>query len=108
VLAMHAGNEDRIAGSIGWSVVGKYIAAGGAALWAISLILLYSCEQGVRTFTDAWVGFWTEAKFGDHGHAFYLSCYAGLVVLFAIVNYIRSLTFNLGAVRSLPVCIDVL
>jgi hypothetical protein len=80
----------------------KYIVAGGAALWAISMILLYVCEQGAKIFTDLWLGFWTGGEFGDGRLTFYLSCYAGLAVLFSIVTYVRSLVFTFGTVRFLP------
>jgi ATP-binding cassette, subfamily C (CFTR/MRP), member 1 len=78
--------------------VGKYVVAGGAALWIISLIFLYAGDQGVKILSDTWVGFWTQEKFGDRGLTFYLSCYAALAVVLSIITYIRSVTFTFGAV----------
>ena len=57
------GEESREAGAIGGTVLKPYMmAAGGVAI--VSLIcLLFATEQGIRVFTDTWIGLWTSNEY---------------------------------------------
>jgi ATP-binding cassette subfamily C (CFTR/MRP) protein 1 len=44
--------------------------------------------QGVRVFTDTWIGLWFGNRF-DQGDWFYIGIYAGLGLLYGFTTFVR-------------------
>ena len=94
------GNEDRAKGAVGTAVIARYVLAAGGTIWAAAVLTMYIFEQGTKIFTDTWLSFWVGDRF-DKSLTFYLLIYASLGFAFALVTYMRAITFVYGTVRSL-------
>lgn len=82
------GFEEREAGAIGRDVIAHYIRCAGGRLTVLLMVLLFTVEQGVKIFTDRWLGLWAGDSY-DQPLGFYLGIYAGLGILFALVVLVR-------------------
>lgn len=82
------GEEAREAGSIGSSTLKPYGRAAGGWALGIALIALFSMEQGIRVWTDTWVGLWAQNTY-TQGVWFYLGIYFALGCAYALTTFVR-------------------
>ncbi len=87
--------EEREQGNLSIKVVAKYIKNAGG-WWSFGLlILLFSCEQALRAYTDRWVGVWFSDRygFGISPGWFYLGIYALFGAAYGGITFWRSIHF---------------
>ena len=71
----------------------------GGVSFVIGLLFLFVCAEAVQVLRDWWLTLWIDEAFGTAA-SFYITIYAALTGLFAMVVLLRGIVFAILTLRA--------
>ncbi|OBZ78499.1 Canalicular multispecific organic anion transporter 1 [Grifola frondosa] len=84
--------EERLTGSVSYSVYAKYLRFAGGLAWAPTIILLLVLYQGAQVSNNLFLGFWTASSIHGFTQGDYMGVYAALGISSGIFAFLLSLS----------------
>ncbi|KAI0795014.1 multidrug resistance-associated ABC transporter [Abortiporus biennis] len=78
--------EERLTGSVAFSVYSKYLKHAGSLVWAPVIIMFLTLSQGAQVANNLFLGFWTAESIHGFSQAQYMGTYAALGVATALLT----------------------
>lgn len=92
-LARLMKDEERARGSISLKVIWDYCSYGGGIFAIILILLAYGVSQATTTFSDYWVGYWTDKSIPAMNEWIfpwsYIIVYCGIGIAQGVFNFIK-------------------
>lgn len=86
--------EERVTGSVTWSVYSEYLRYAGGLFWAPIIVILLTLTQGASVANNLFLGFWTAESISGFRQGDYMATYAALGIAAALFAMSLSYSFR--------------